>query len=348
MGRGARENCRASIREVEEIRDEPLESTGLGGDDPRRVRLLRVGADRAVGHRLRVPADRGERCAEVVRHAQDERPLHPAGVLELRRHRVQGPGQVRELIVRMAAEIDARGQVAGRDRPGGLAHGLERPGEAAGEEHRNDDRDPDRHERGDEEEAAGLAGRVLVDLLREEEDRRAARARRERLRDEDDAVAPTGLPLAGEQGLRVEITDAQSVRELQERRVLRLCEHDVAEPDDPVGHLPLGGDGDHAAVGDPEGGDDEAAESPSVGAPRLAGPQPETQRLELGGDLGGLVLELLLRGVGRAAPGEAVRGDRGDRQHADRDPGHREDEPGPQRAALPGHAERAGLLLSIR
>ena len=86
----------------------------------------------------------------------------------------------------------------------------------------------------------------------------------------------------------------------------------------------------------------------TVRAPLLALAQALAERLELAGDLRGLVLELLLGVVRLAPPRETDRGDSGDHEHADRDPGHREDEPGPERAAGLGHVERAGLVLSIR
>ena len=115
--RGERELAGVDPGEVEEVGDEAFEPAGLGGDDARRVRVLLVRADRAVGHGLRVAADRGERGAQVVGDAEDERALHALRVLELRGHRVQRASQVRELVLGMTAEVDAGGEVTRRDRP---------------------------------------------------------------------------------------------------------------------------------------------------------------------------------------------------------------------------------------
>ena len=65
--------------EVEEVGDEALEPARLGRDHlARRGCCSSRPLDGAVGDRLRVPADRRERRAQVVRHAQEERALVPA------------------------------------------------------------------------------------------------------------------------------------------------------------------------------------------------------------------------------------------------------------------------------
>jgi hypothetical protein len=68
-------------RQLEHVLDEPLEPTGFRGD--RLARLLRV--DDALVERLGVPADRGERRAQLVGHREQEAPFRGARPLELRR-----------------------------------------------------------------------------------------------------------------------------------------------------------------------------------------------------------------------------------------------------------------------
>ena len=85
--------------EVEEVGDEALEPARfrrdhVGGADARVPTL-----DRAVGDRLGVPADRGERRAQVVRHAQQEGSLVAARHVEVVGHRVDGEGEAGELVV---------------------------------------------------------------------------------------------------------------------------------------------------------------------------------------------------------------------------------------------------------
>jgi hypothetical protein len=53
-------------REVEEIRDEPFETTRLGRDHLGGAQLSVLVVDGAVEDCLGVTTDRGERCAEVV------------------------------------------------------------------------------------------------------------------------------------------------------------------------------------------------------------------------------------------------------------------------------------------
>ena len=94
-----RELVRVEAGEVEEVGDQSFEPTRLrrdhvGGADAR-VHAL----DGAVGDRLRVAADRRERRAEVVRHAEQERALVPAGDVEVVGHRVDRVGEAGELVV---------------------------------------------------------------------------------------------------------------------------------------------------------------------------------------------------------------------------------------------------------
>ena len=84
--------------------------------------------------------------AEVVRDAQEERPLVTLCRLELDGHRIDAPGEAGELVVGDARRGDAGGEVAVRDAARRVLHGGERTGEAAGEE-RGHDRGDDQRER---------------------------------------------------------------------------------------------------------------------------------------------------------------------------------------------------------
>ena len=85
-----------------------------------RLRSVGIGVvERAVGERLRVPADRREGRAQIVRDREQERVLAAACLLELRRHRVQRVGERGELVVgagetRRRAPRGRRSRVASR------------------------------------------------------------------------------------------------------------------------------------------------------------------------------------------------------------------------------------------
>ena len=117
IGAGSqRELVGVEAGEVEEVGDEPLEPARLrrdhlGGADAR-VRAL----DRAVGDRLGVAADRRERRAQVVRHAQQERALVPLRLVELGGHRVDRVREAAELVVAHVGLVDPGREVAAGDR----------------------------------------------------------------------------------------------------------------------------------------------------------------------------------------------------------------------------------------
>ena len=64
--------------------------------------------DGAVGHRLGVPADRGEWGPEVVRDAEQERAFLAPGVVELLGHAVERGGELTELVGRMVRPRSTR------------------------------------------------------------------------------------------------------------------------------------------------------------------------------------------------------------------------------------------------
>src|SRR6266536_3921075 len=113
--RRERELVGIETSEVEQVRDEALETTGFGADDLGGALLLVAALDGAVGDGFRVTADRGERGPQVVGDAQEEPALEAPRRFELRGHTVQRARQPGQLVVGMAAEVDARRQVPARD-----------------------------------------------------------------------------------------------------------------------------------------------------------------------------------------------------------------------------------------
>ena len=97
--RRKRELVRVQPREVEEVRDQALEALGLAHDDACGPNSIGLGIDRPVGHGLAVTPDRRQWGPEVVRDAQQERSLVAASALELFSHRVDAPGEARQLII---------------------------------------------------------------------------------------------------------------------------------------------------------------------------------------------------------------------------------------------------------
>ena len=104
-----RELSRFEPGEIEQVAHEAFEAPRLGEDDVGRG--ARVGSG-AVGDRLRIAADRGERRAQVVGHRQQELLLEALRPFERRGHRVDRAGEVGELVV-TRGNGHSRGQVAG-------------------------------------------------------------------------------------------------------------------------------------------------------------------------------------------------------------------------------------------
>ena len=174
--------------------------------------------DDAVGHGLRVALDRGERRAEIVRDAEEERPLVAPRGLELVGHRVDAARQAPELVVGHLVERDAGRQVAGRDLSGRGLHRRERPRQPAGEEGRHDRGDGEGDRARHEEPPAGLAERTALDVLRHDQDGRPITDGRQRARDERGVARDTRLRVAGEQRVEVEIVGAEATREVGDVR----------------------------------------------------------------------------------------------------------------------------------
>ena len=75
-----REAPRVELREVEHVADEPLEPHRLGGDHVERGRAQRRVVDDSLAERLDVPADRGQRRAQLVRDGHQEVALELLGL----------------------------------------------------------------------------------------------------------------------------------------------------------------------------------------------------------------------------------------------------------------------------
>ena len=108
--------------QLEEVGHQPLEPAGLGLDDPRRppAGLLVVGRA-ALGHRLGVAPDRGQRGAQVVGDAHQEGPFEAAVAAQLGGHGVDRRGRRRP----------ARRRRLGERRPGRRGRRRRWPGRCA-------------------------------------------------------------------------------------------------------------------------------------------------------------------------------------------------------------------------
>ncbi len=164
------ELVRVEAREVEEIGDEALQAPCLGADDARGASLrVRVG-EHAVGERLGVPADRGQRCPQVVRDAEQEGALVTARHLELLGHLIDRSGEAAQLVVRDPARVDPRREIAGGDGAGRGLHRGDRRGESPREVRGGQRGNPEREERRSQDRAASVAEWTRLDLLGEHDD----------------------------------------------------------------------------------------------------------------------------------------------------------------------------------
>ncbi len=139
-------------RQLEQVGDQLAHPAGLGLHPGHRCRQLVLG-DRAHSVELAVPANGGQRGAQLVAGVGDEAAhlalggrLHREGVLDLGEHDVEGVRQTAHLRARTSRR-DPPGQVTGGDGPRGhldLAQGPQRPAHRhpAGEGPGDDDGHP--------------------------------------------------------------------------------------------------------------------------------------------------------------------------------------------------------------
>ena len=343
-----RELMGVEAREVEEIGDEPFETARLGCDHPCRAELGFLVVDGAVEDRLGVATDRRERRAEVVRHAQEERPLVAPRSVELLGHRVDRLGQAAELVVGDVLRVDPRRQVARRDPPGGGLHRREWTGHAASEVGGDECSHDEREDRSTEHGPAAVAERPAVHLLGEHDHRRELVHLGERLGLEDGAAVAPLLGLARLERGDVEVVRAHAVRQ----RDVALA--DAQQAAEELAHVAVGIDRNDGPVGHAQCGlhevtdaaDLTAARSGVVGGTR--GGQERDQLVELIGDDGGVLRERAARRVG----GRAAREPRSDggRHHerAERDRDHRDEEPRAETAGAARHVVEVADLDDSR
>ncbi len=131
--------------EVEQVADEPLQPSRLGGDGRRR--LARV--DRAVLDRLRIAANRGERCLELVADREQEVPLRLLCLPELCGEVVERDGEGRDL----GGSLDRHrlGMGTAREAPRSGGDTVDGPRDAPREQERRRGREHASNRRRDEE-----------------------------------------------------------------------------------------------------------------------------------------------------------------------------------------------------
>ncbi len=265
-----RELPRLEPGEVEKVTDQAFEPARLSEDHLARGRRV---ARRAVGDRLCVAADRGERRAQVVRDGQQELLLEALRTFERARHRVDRAGEVGDLVVPLGHR-HACAQVARSDPLRGdvrLSQWLCQPLAQSGGDQRAEQ---DRGRRREQEPAHG-GPEVEARALREHQHRRAPPCVDDRGRcvhersvvaahDEAGFVSQSseveiggrhasrrciGRVAAGAEHHQRGSLEAQGAPEGAEHRLLpRGCEHgtgvvacrrrELAEPVRHVGHLP--------------------------------------------------------------------------------------------------------------
>ena len=167
VGRHQRDVERAppQPREVEQVADQALQ--------PVRLALEHLAGplrrDDAVGERLRVPADRGERRLQLVTDGEEELPLRVLGAVELLRQLVERRRELTQL--RRALDRERVRALTLREPPARLRHLRDRPGDGPREEQGHDRGQDGAHERGDREpREEWLPVRGLVARRTEEHD----------------------------------------------------------------------------------------------------------------------------------------------------------------------------------
>ncbi len=205
-------------RQVEQIRDETLEATRLGLDDLGRADPLLRRLGGAMGERFRVAADRRERRAQVVRHAEEKCAFESTSRFQLLGHVVDALAQVDELVTLTARHAGASGQVAARDAVRGRFHGRQWTGHPPSKDEGHDHRGDERHRPGEEKERARSTERVLVELLCEDEHGRVGipRKRLQRLGDVREITRDARLLGVLQQAGCIEVTGVEAGRNLEE------------------------------------------------------------------------------------------------------------------------------------
>ena len=127
--------------QVEQLGHQPAEALGLRERGAQRVRV-----GHPVDHVLQYRLQREDRGAQLVRHVRDQFPPLPVGRGQVGGHLVERGGELADLVARRRPDPPA--VVAPRHRLGRGGHLPQRPGHPVREDLRDQQRDPDRSERG--------------------------------------------------------------------------------------------------------------------------------------------------------------------------------------------------------
>ena len=115
--RGQRRLAGVHAGQVEQVLHEPAHPLRLGQSGGQGVGVARRDAvDEVLEHR----AEPGQRCAQLVAHVGDQLPARPVDGGQVARHRVEGPGELADLV--SGGVGDADGVVTGRHPARGLGH----------------------------------------------------------------------------------------------------------------------------------------------------------------------------------------------------------------------------------
>ena len=155
-----RELARLETGEVEQVADQPLQAAGLREHDLERRLALVLAVDHAVGDRLDVALDGGQRRAQLVRDAHQEVALVLARLLELARHLLEAVRELAELVRALGAQVHV--VVAQRDALAGLGQLAHRARDAPAEQ-QSDERRGRQGQQQRRHEAAPLHERRGVD-----------------------------------------------------------------------------------------------------------------------------------------------------------------------------------------
>ena len=139
------ERAAAQPGEVEQVADEALEPARLAVDH----RPRSGGLEHPVLERLRVAADRGERCLQLVAHGEEERPLGLLGAAELPGEVVERRRERRGLA--RARDRERLGRRTCCERPARVGDACDGPRDRPREEQRDDGGEPGADEPGDAE-----------------------------------------------------------------------------------------------------------------------------------------------------------------------------------------------------
>ena len=156
-------------------------SRSSSSSESRSAPCLEVGDRRRVGAVLGqvggVPAQRGQRRAQLVRGVADEAVLGFAGPLERGEHRVERVRELAHLVVDRRLREPLRGVAGARDRPRAAGQPRQRPQRAAGEQRRQRGREHRGDQRAQGDQRPGAVQRVLDPGQVGGHDHRAARGR---------------------------------------------------------------------------------------------------------------------------------------------------------------------------